>query len=183
MRTTGKAQRLGLTSAVAAVAVGLTIVGCTKSVNGEPTANQEQAAAYRSEAAASSAAATSSKKAAAQKSALSDNCGKFRDRSGPAIKTFNEFVAASNQNAPDTKDKQTTASRDLRKSADDVESAVRSSGEALPGNVSAKLGDYVAAARDLAVESERFTGSAAAINRAKDRFNATLEAARKECGV
>jgi hypothetical protein len=180
----------GLVCTAVAVGTGLVIAGC--SVHGTATANQADAAAYRSEMAASSSAssssAASSSQAAAQAKAIGDTCKPFRDPAGnpitgQAVSKYNDFVDAHDSNAADQDARRDTAANTLEDAARTVENAVNAAGDALPQDMAQQFTDYVTAARALAGETRKMTYTAPVgpLNDASKRVNDALGVARNAC--
>ncbi|WP_054813346.1 hypothetical protein [Nocardia arizonensis] len=173
----------GLVCAAAAVVAGVTVAGCADRIEGTANPNATDLASYKTEAAASSAAATSSRRAAAQAQAVSDNCGNFPTTTGVGVKAYNDFVDAHDSNAPDYAAKRDSAATTLDDAAAKVESGVSTAGGALPDDLSAKFTEYVAAARQLAVETRKMTYTAPVgpLNDASRRVNDARNAVRDAC--
>jgi hypothetical protein len=173
----------GMVCAAAAIATGLIVAGCSSSIRGTATANQADAAAYRTEMALSSAAASSSRKAASQAKAVSDNCTPFRGTTSVAVTKYNEFVDAHDANTPDQDAKRDAAAQTLDDAANAVQSRVNGAGRDLPPPLAQKFTDYVNAARALAVESRKMTYTAPVgpLNDASKKVNDALNAARDAC--
>jgi hypothetical protein len=166
------------------------VAGCASTIHGTPTANQADAAAYRTEMSSSSAAATSSRRAAAQASAIAAACESFRDPASipitaQAVTRYNEFVDAHDSNAPDQDAKRDTAAQTLENAAQAVETSVSSGGDALPADMAQKFTEYVSAARALAAEARKmsYTAPVEALNGASKRVNDALGAARSVCPI
>lgn len=173
----------GMFCAAASVAAGLVVAGCGSRIDGSAGPNAADLAAYKTEAAASSAAATSSRIAAAQTKAITDNCGQFPTTTGVGVTKYNEFVAAHDANAPDYVAKRDIAASTLDDAAAKVELGVSTAGETLPGDLGAKLSDYVTAARGLAQATRFMTPSAPVdpLNDASRQVNDARNAVRDAC--
>ncbi|MFB7876169.1 MULTISPECIES: PH domain-containing protein [unclassified Nocardia] len=113
-------ERVGLGTALAATATGVILIGaCSTQVPGNPEANLTELAQYTSEVAASSAAAASSK--AAQIQAANDTaCDGLRAANKSSVASFNAYIDASNNRAPDTDTKAGEAVTTLRNNAKDL---------------------------------------------------------------
>ncbi|MGN2640494.1 hypothetical protein ACWEKT_31255 [Nocardia takedensis] len=174
---------LGMVCAAAAIATGLTVAGCADRIQGTAAPNATDLASYKTEAAASSAAATSSRKAAEQSAAVAANCAQFPTTSGVGVKAYNDFVDAHDSNAPDYAAKRETAATTLDDAAAKVEAGVNSAAGALPPDLAAKFGEYVAAARQLAGETRAmsYTAPVGALNDASRRVNDARNAVRDAC--
>lgn len=174
-------RRLGTACAVTAVGIGIAIVaGCGQQVSGTAAANGGEVSAYKSEVAASSAAASSSKKAA-QDAAVKANCVAFSVRTGSAVDTYNAFIDALNDNAPDLPAKKGAAAAAMRNAADETEGDAGD--KELPSDYVAKLEDYVSAARDQADQVDRVApnGAVDALNNAAHRHNDARSAVTSFC--
>ncbi|WP_406272726.1 hypothetical protein OH799_33325 [Nocardia sp. NBC_00881] len=173
----------GMVCATGAIAIGLVVAGCANRVEGEPSPNASDLAAYQTEAASSSAAATSSRRVAAQAKAISDNCGPFPTTTGAGVSKYNEFVDAHDANAPDYDAKRDAAASTLEDAANTVERGVSAVMDTLPPDLAAKFTEYVNAARALADETRRMTYTApvSALNDASRRVNDARNVVRDSC--
>ncbi|RJO70180.1 hypothetical protein D5S18_30205 [Nocardia panacis] len=163
--------------------VGLIVAGCSSGVAGSAASNPADLLAYRRDASATSQAVTSSKKRAAQAKAIDENCSQFPTTSGVGVAKYNEFVDAHDANAADYLPKRDLAAATLTEAATKVESGVDAAGDRLPTDLTAKLREYVAAARDLAAETRRmtYTASVDPLNIASRRVNDARNAVRETC--
>lgn len=105
-------ERMGVGTALVAVATGLILVACTKQVPGDAQANQTDLASYTSEVAASSAARVAKANDAA--------CDGLRAANKSSVTAFNAYIDASNTRAADTDTKANDAVTTLRNNAKDL---------------------------------------------------------------
>ncbi|MGV9819612.1 hypothetical protein [Nocardia xishanensis] len=170
-------ERAGMTAAAAATATGIIFIGaCSTQVTGNPQVNQTELAAYTSEVAASSAAASSSR-AAAVEHAAEAACGAFAAANDSSVDSFNAYIDASNNNAPDANAKATAAVSTLRANARNVDQKL---GRDVPPNVASTLRAYRDDTNALADLLERRV-DVDTLNAAIDKFNATKNSAREAC--
>lgn len=170
-------ERTGLIAAVAATASGLLLIGaCSQQIAGRAQVDQTELAAYASEVAASSAAASSSRAAAIERAAGAA-CDAFAAANDTSVDTFNAYIDAGNNNAPDAESKADAAVRALRDGA-------RSVDQKLTRDVPAAVAEPLRAYRDdtnaLADTLER-RADVDTLNAAIDKFNATKDGARDAC--
>jgi hypothetical protein len=176
-------RRAGMVSAIAAVAAGLiVIVGCGGPVSGSPTANKADAAAYSKEAASSSAAATSARRVSDGNAAAQKACDNLRNFSKAATVKYNDFISASDANAPDVTAKAKLASDALKESAQQVETASTDTIEAIPNGseLRAALAGYVSKERALADAVDKKV-SVADLNAAAKTSDGAKDAAVTAC--
>ncbi|MEV0298777.1 hypothetical protein [Nocardia sp. NPDC050710] len=170
-------ERAGMAAAAAATATGIIFVGaCSKQVTGTAEVNQTELAAYNSEVTASSVAASVSRAAAAA-AATEAACDAFFDANESSVSSFNAYIDASNNNAPDREAKANDAVTTLRNNAQDVDRKVTREVEA---DVAEKLRAYRDDTNELAVTLER-RADIDTLNAAIDKFNNTKNAARDTC--
>ncbi|MBH0776039.1 hypothetical protein [Nocardia bovistercoris] len=170
-------ERVGLTAATAATAIGVLFVGaCSTQVEGTAEVNRTDLAAYQSDVTASSIAASSSRAAAAQ-AATESACDAFFAANESSVGTFNAYIEASNNNAPDTNPKADAAVTTLRAGAQSVDRALTTQVES---DVAQKLRAYRDDTNALAGTLER-RADTDTLNAAIDKFNNTKNAARDSC--
>ncbi|HLS76418.1 MAG TPA: hypothetical protein VK083_06475 [Nocardia sp.] len=156
---------------------GLVLVGaCSNQIAGTADADPSEVAAYVSEVAASSAAASSSRAAAVERAAATA-CDTFSDNNETAIDTFNIYIDASNDNAPDQEPKANAAVTQLRATASAVESKITRD---VPASVADPLRAYRDDTMSLADALERRVDTDT-LNAAIDKFNATKDTAVAAC--
>ena len=170
-------ERLGLGTALAATATGVIFIGaCSKQVPGTAEVNQSELASYTSEVAASSAAASSSK--AAKIEAANDTaCDGLRSANKTSVTSFNAYIAASNDQAPDTDAKATDAVTTLRNSAKDLDRKI--TGDVI-ADLSVPLRDYIQKTDILADTLER-RAPTDELNGVIDTFNTSKDTAIGVC--
>lgn len=173
-------ERTGLVAAAAATAVGVLTVGaCSKQISGSAQVNQTELAAYASEVTASSVAASSSRAAAVERAA-GTACDTFTSANSSSIRTFNDYIDASNNkgvNDPETNAKANDAVTTLRNSARTIDSKVTSD---VPLAVAGPLRSYRDDTNALADTLER-RAPTDTLNAAIDKFNATKNVAEDAC--
>ncbi|MBF6210736.1 hypothetical protein IU433_09445 [Nocardia puris] len=170
-------ERAGLTATVAATATGLIFLGaCAEQVTGTPEVNQADLAAYASEVTSSSVAASSSRAAAAARAAESA-CETFGTANESSVDTFNAYIDAGNNNAPDVEAKANAAVETLRANAQEVDEAITRD---LPSDLSDKLTAYRDDTNALADTLEQ-RADVDTLNAAIDTFNDTKDALREAC--
>ncbi|MFI9508940.1 hypothetical protein [Nocardia sp. NPDC052566] len=173
-------ERAGLVAAAAATATGILLIGaCSRQVSGTAEVNQTDLAAYASEVTSSSVAASSSRAAAAEK-VTGAACDAFYAANGSSVKSFNEYIEASNSKGtadPDTKAKAGTAVGTLRDNARQVDQKVTK--EVLT-SVASALRTYRDDTNALADTLDRGANTDT-LNAAIDKFNATKDAAISAC--
>ncbi|WP_040798223.1 hypothetical protein [Nocardia higoensis] len=170
-------ERMGLVATVVATVSGLALVGaCSNQISGKADADPSEVAAYVSEVAASSAAASSSRAAAIERAA-STACDTFADSNETAVDTFNIYIEASNNNAPDQEPKANAAVTQLRAGASAVEAKITRD---VPAAVADRLRAYRDDTNALADTLER-RADVDTLNAAIDKFNATKDSAREAC--
>ncbi|MFC6014078.1 hypothetical protein [Nocardia lasii] len=171
-------ERLGLGTAMAATATGLILIGaCSNQVSGTAEVNQTELASYTSEVAASSAAASSSK--AAKIEAANDGaCDGLRLANKTSVTSFNAYISASNDQAPDADTKASEAVVTLRNSAKDLDRKL--TGDVIPA-LADPLRDYVTKTNTLADTLER-RAATDELNGVIDTFNASKDVAIEACG-
>ena len=173
-------ERTGLVAAATATAVGiLTIGACSKQINGSAHVNQTELAAYASEATASSVAASSSRAVAAER-ATGTACDTFASANSSSIRTFNDYIDASNNkgiNDPETNAKASDAVTALRNTARTIDSKVTSE---VPLAVAGPLRSYRDDTNALADTLGR-RAPTDTLNAAIDKFNATKNIAEDAC--
>lgn len=176
-------RSLGLACAAAALTTGLTLAGCAEQVDGAAAPNAADLSAYKTEAASSSAAATSSRRAAERQQAISANCTPFSATTGRGVTSYNEFVDAHDNNAPDYDAKRETAVDTLEGAATDVETTVNNTRSNLPTEYADKLTEYVNAARSLAAATGamKYTAPVDALNNASKQVNDARNAVGEAC--
>lgn len=170
-------ERAGLAAAAAATASGIIFIGaCSTQVTGNPQVNQTELAAYTSEVAASSAAASSSRAAAAERAAGAA-CDAFAAANESSVDSFNAYIDASNNNAPDAEAKANDAVNTLRTNARNVDQKLTRD---VPPDVASSLRSYRDDTNNLADLLERRV-DVDTLNDAIDQFNGTKNAAREVC--
>ncbi|ONM50580.1 hypothetical protein [Nocardia donostiensis] len=169
-------ERARLAVSVSAIAVGALLVACTNTVTGTAEVNQEELALYTSEVRASSVAASSSRAAAADRAAEAA-CSTFRTSNSELITTFNAYIAAANDNAPDVSTKADQAAGALRNSAQHIDRKLTAE---VPSAVSVPLRAYRDDSKTLADMVER-DAPVDTMNPQIDKFNATRETAIGAC--
>jgi len=170
-------ERMGLVATVVATVSGLVLVGaCSNQVSGRADADPSEVAAYVSEVAASSVAASSSRAATIERAA-GTACDTFAESNETAVDSFNVYIEASNNNAPDQEAKANDAVTQLRAGASAVEAKITR-------DVPAAVADPLRAYRDdtnaLADTLEQ-RADVDTLNAAIDTFNATKDGARDAC--
>lgn len=162
-------ERVGVTTALVAVATGMVLVACTNQVPGDAQANQTDLASYTSEVAASSAARV--------KKANDTACEGLRAANKSSVLAFNAYIDASNTRAPDTDTKANDAVSTLRNNAKDL-------GRKITNDVIATLAEPLRAYRDntntLADTLER-RAPTDELNAVIDTFNASKDTAIDVC--
>ncbi|MCP2291078.1 hypothetical protein ACFYT3_12010 [Nocardia amikacinitolerans] len=170
-------ERGGLAAAAAATATGIIFIGaCSTQVTGNPQVNQTELAAYTSEVAASSAAASSSRAAAVARAAGAA-CDAFAAANESSVDSFNAYIDASNNNAPDADAKANDAVNTLRTNARNVDQKLTRD---VPPDVASSLRSYRDDTNNLADLLERRV-DVDTLNDAIDQFNETKNAAREVC--
>ncbi|QIS15648.1 hypothetical protein [Nocardia arthritidis] len=170
-------ERAGLAAAAAATAAGILLIGaCGKQVAGNAQVNQSDLAAYTSEVTASSIAASSSKAAAAETAAVTA-CSTYRDAHEASVASFNAYIDASNNHAPDEKDKAAAAVGSLRDTANKIDQKIT---KEVPDDVATALKNYRDDANNLAGTLER-NPDTDTLNGVIDKFNATKDRATTVC--
>ncbi|MET8777664.1 hypothetical protein ABZV58_21890 [Nocardia sp. NPDC004654] len=170
-------ERASLAAAAAATASGIILIGaCSTQVTGNPQVNQTELAAYTSEVAASSAAASSSRAAAAERAAGAA-CDAFAAANESSVDSFNAYIDASNNNAPDAEAKANDAVNTLRTNARNVDQKLTRD---VPPDVASSLRSYRDDTNNLADLLERRV-DVDTLNDAIDQFNGTKNAAREVC--
>ncbi|WP_431964739.1 hypothetical protein [Nocardia sp. bgisy134] len=170
-------ERAGLTAAAAATATGIIFIGaCSTQVTGNPQVDQTELAAYTSEVAASSAAASSSRAAAVERAAGAA-CDAFAAANESSVDSFNAYIDASNNNAPDANAKATAAVSTLRANARNVDQKLTRD---VPTEVANSLRAYRDDTNALADLLDRRV-DVDTLNTAIDKFNATKNTAREAC--
>ncbi|TQM30606.1 hypothetical protein [Nocardia bhagyanarayanae] len=170
-------ERAGLAAAAAATATGIMLIGaCSTQVTGNPQVNQTELAAYASEVAASSAAASSSRAAAVERAAGAA-CDAFAAANESSVDSFNAYIDASNNNAPDADAKANDAVNTLRTNARNVDQKLTRD---VPPDVASSLRSYRDDTNNLADLLERRV-DVDTLNDAIDQFNETKNAAREVC--
>ncbi|MBF6161375.1 hypothetical protein IU491_20840 [Nocardia cyriacigeorgica] len=163
-------ERVSLAAASAALAGGLVLVSaCSNSVSGTAQVNQADLATYTSMAAASSSAAA--------KSAATTACDAFSDANGNAVRKFNAYIDAGNNDAPDTAAKAADAESALRDGANDVD---RKLVKTVPAGVAQALRDWRDDSKKLA-DMLKTNAPTDQMNDHIDTFNLTKDAAVDAC--
>ncbi|MFF0545453.1 hypothetical protein ACWEVD_26800 [Nocardia thailandica] len=170
-------ERVGLGTALAATVTGVVLVSaCTTQVDGKAEVSQPELSAYRSEVSASSAAASSSKAAAIARVTL-NACDQMRAANSSSVKSFNAYITASNNHAPDENTKATEAVTTLRTNAKELDRKITT-------DVLAEVATALKAYRDdtnvLADTLERRAGTDE-LNGVIDKFNTTKDHAIEVC--
>ncbi|MFF2084689.1 hypothetical protein ACFVVM_12985 [Nocardia sp. NPDC058176] len=107
-------ERVRLGAALAVTAAGVILLsGCTNNVQGTAEANQTDLAAYTSEVAAARAAKIERANVGA--------CDGLRAANKSSVASFNAYIEASNNRAPDTDTKANDAVATLRNNAKDLD--------------------------------------------------------------
>lgn len=163
-------ERVGVATALAAAATGMVLIGaCTKQVPGDAQANQSDLASYTSEVAASSAARV--------QKANDDACDGLRAANKSSVASFNAYIEASNNRAPDTDTKANEAVTTLRNNAKDF--ARKLTNDVIPA-LSEPLRAYRDNTNTLADTLER-RAPTDELNGVIDTFNAAKDTAIGVC--
>ncbi|RJO75852.1 hypothetical protein D5S18_13855 [Nocardia panacis] len=170
-------ERAGLLAAAAATAAGIMIIGaCSKQVPGNAQVNRADLASYAADVTSSSVAASSSKAASIERAAVTA-CNAFRDAHEATVNVFNDYIDASNTNAPDQNSKADAAVAALRDTAGKVGKQLTKD---VPPDVSGALQTYrddiSALADTLAHRADTDT-----LNGAIDKFNGTKDRTLAAC--
>jgi hypothetical protein len=168
-------RRRGFVVAIGALTVGsVVIAGCSGAVEGSPTPNRLQAAAYQAEVTASVAA--SSSKAAAETAFQA--CEQLLLRSKDDVAVFNAYIDANNNDASDVTSKAQAAAS----SADEFAGWLDTATADVPASLSGLFGDLADNLRSIARVVER-DHSADEINSITDTTNSIRDSIRTECGA
>ncbi|MFD3506059.1 hypothetical protein [Nocardia sp. NPDC058666] len=171
-------ERLGLGTAMTATVTGVILIGaCSKQVRGTAEVNQNDLSSYTVEMASSSAAATSSRLAKIE-AANDGACDGLRTANKTSVTSFNAYIAASNDQAPDTDTKAGDAVVTLRNSAKDLDRRI--TGDVI-ADLSGPLRDYIAKTNTLADTLER-RAATDELNGVIDTFNVSKDHAIDACG-
>jgi hypothetical protein len=171
-------RRRGFVVAIGALTVGsVVIAGCSGAVEGSPTPNRLQAAAYQAEVTAS-VAASSSKAAADAAETAFQACEQLLLRSKDDVAVFNAYIDANNNDASDVMSKAQAAAS----SADEFAGWLDTATADVPASLSGLFGDLADNLRSIARVVER-DHSADEINSITDTTNSIRDSIRTECGA
>ncbi|WP_258957220.1 hypothetical protein [Rhodococcus globerulus] len=171
-------RRRGLVVAIGALTVGsVVIVGCSGAVEGSPTPNRVQAAAYQAEVTAS-IAASSSKAAADAVEIAFQTCEELIRRSKDDVAVFNAYIDANNNDESDVTSKAQAAAS----SADEFAGWLDTATADVPASLSGLFGDLADNLRSIAGVVKR-DHSPDEINSITDTTNSIRDSIRTECGA
>ncbi|KAF0848634.1 hypothetical protein [Nocardia caishijiensis] len=162
-------ERMGLGTALVAVAGTLALAACTNQVPGTAEANLTDLAAYTSEVAASSTAKV--------KAANDSACDGLRAANKSSVASFNAYIEASNNQAPDTDTKANEAVPVLRNNAKDLDRKITP-------EVIAALAEPLRTYRDktnLLADTLERRAATDELNGVIDQFNTAKDAAIEVC--
>lgn len=163
-------QRVRLGTALAVGAAGVILLGgCTNSVQGTAEANQTDLAAYTSEVAAARAAKIERANVGA--------CDGLRAANKSSVTSFNAYIEASNNRAPDTDSKADDAVTTLRNNAKDLDRKIT---DDVIAEIAGPLRSYRDNTNTLADTLDR-RAPTDELNGVIDTFNATKDEAIEIC--